>query len=268
VRRFAKPLKGVNLFRGFESLPLRHRSARDRVTGARSSVDRALGCGPKGRRFESSRARQHLSTKEAPAGASRRVWWVEWSQNGHKTTASSTSGDPRRGIGLHPWHRMRVQVERHGHGRVTKALLNHLRVDASRQREGRMRVPKIMQSDDRQREVTDEALEPAAHRIGEAVQAAPQLWISAEATSEEKDAARRAHAAAALANLPPQPEDIHRPRHPEPRKIPQARRMLAVETFWVGPHFVKAGMARDVDDEVVRLAPQYFKPAIEPDEAA
>ena len=26
VRRFAKPLKGVNLFRGFESLPLRHPS--------------------------------------------------------------------------------------------------------------------------------------------------------------------------------------------------------------------------------------------------
>ena len=71
VRRFAKPLKGVNLFRGFESLPLRHRSdsRTDRAAafdpGARSSVDRALGCGPKGRRFESSRARHSSLVRRA-----------------------------------------------------------------------------------------------------------------------------------------------------------------------------------------------------------
>src|SRR5664280_2254911 len=40
-----------NLHRGFESLPLRHLSC------ARSSVDRAPGCGPGGRGFESRRAR-------------------------------------------------------------------------------------------------------------------------------------------------------------------------------------------------------------------
>ena len=40
-----------NLHRGFESLPLRHPSC------ARSSVDRAPGCGPGGRGFESRRAR-------------------------------------------------------------------------------------------------------------------------------------------------------------------------------------------------------------------
>ena len=49
-----------NLHRGFESLPLRQTSPVNRHQCARSSVDRALGCGPKGRGFESRRARQLL----------------------------------------------------------------------------------------------------------------------------------------------------------------------------------------------------------------
>ena len=50
-----------NLHRGFESLPLRQTSpvSEDGIACARSSADRALGCGPKGRGFESRRARQH-----------------------------------------------------------------------------------------------------------------------------------------------------------------------------------------------------------------
>src|SRR5689334_7605934 len=55
-----------NRHRGFESLPLRqplpgpHRVARAGMAGARSSVDRASGCGPEGRGFESRRARHIL----------------------------------------------------------------------------------------------------------------------------------------------------------------------------------------------------------------
>ena len=46
------------------------RSARPRPTApcARSSVDRALGCGPKGREFESRRARQNHKARAKPHG--------------------------------------------------------------------------------------------------------------------------------------------------------------------------------------------------------
>ena len=44
--------------------------------------------------------------------------------------------------------------------------------------------------------------------------------------------------------------------------------MIAIETFWAGPHFVKKGAERDIDDPAVRRAPEYFRPALEPDEAA
>src|SRR6266566_10016912 len=58
VRRFAKPLSGVTCSEG--SNPSLSAKSRRSVACARSSVDRALGCGPKGRGFESRRARQHL----------------------------------------------------------------------------------------------------------------------------------------------------------------------------------------------------------------
>lgn len=44
--------------------------------------------------------------------------------------------------------------------------------------------------------------------------------------------------------------------------------MIATESFWSGPDFVKLGQAYDVDDPVRVRVPQYFKPALEPDEAA
>ena len=47
-----------NLHRGFESLPLRQ-VLRRTIACARSSADRASGCGPEGRGFESRRARHH-----------------------------------------------------------------------------------------------------------------------------------------------------------------------------------------------------------------
>src|SRR5437762_12503971 len=53
VRRFAKPLSGVTCSEG--SNPSLSASL---VSSARSSVDRASGCGPEGRGFESRRARQ------------------------------------------------------------------------------------------------------------------------------------------------------------------------------------------------------------------
>jgi hypothetical protein len=82
---------------------------------------------------------------------------------------------------------------------------------------------------------------------------------------EEKEAARKAHHAASQASLPPPERDT---RFDAPPRIPQRRRMIATEAFWSGPHFVRRGMARDMDDEVVKRAPEYFKPALEPDEAA
>ena len=62
VRRFAKPLSGVTCSEGSNpslSASIRRvRSGRRCRQGARSSVDRASGCGPEGRGFESRRARQ------------------------------------------------------------------------------------------------------------------------------------------------------------------------------------------------------------------
>lgn len=57
-------------------------------------------------------------------------------------------------------------------------------------------------------------------------------------------------------------------RFDAPPRIRQARRMVATETFWAGPHFVKKGAERDIDDSVVKRAPEMFRPALEPDEAA
>ena len=65
VQRFAKPPCGVTCIEGSNpSLS----ASRHSVAGARSSVDRALGCGPKGREFESRRARQHHKTSPEPHG--------------------------------------------------------------------------------------------------------------------------------------------------------------------------------------------------------
>ena len=44
--------------------------------------------------------------------------------------------------------------------------------------------------------------------------------------------------------------------------------MIATETFWSGPDFVKLGHAIGIEDAVVVRAPQYFKRALEPDEGA
>ena len=63
VRRFAKPLKGVSSSEGSNpSLSATDPSSESMriAAGARSSVDRASGCGPEGRRFESSRARHSI----------------------------------------------------------------------------------------------------------------------------------------------------------------------------------------------------------------
>ena len=87
VQRFAKPPSGVTCFEGSNpSLsasvlqPMARRSVASDVGGvggnkcARSSVDRALGCGPKGREFESRRARHHLPRPCPPShGAVRRL---------------------------------------------------------------------------------------------------------------------------------------------------------------------------------------------------
>lgn len=51
---------------------------------------------------------------------------------------------------------MAVQVERHGHGRVTEPLLYDLRMDAGSERESRVGVSKIMESDGRQPEPAEE----------------------------------------------------------------------------------------------------------------
>ena len=69
VRRFAKPLSGVTCSEGSNpSLSARHRGSA--VRGARSSVDRASGCGPEGREFESRRARQQPPIECLRDGAS------------------------------------------------------------------------------------------------------------------------------------------------------------------------------------------------------
>ena len=60
-----------NLHRGFESLPLRQPQM---AQCARSSADRALGCGPKGRGFESRRARQHPGTEPSSGPRARRTF--------------------------------------------------------------------------------------------------------------------------------------------------------------------------------------------------
>ena len=70
VQRFAKPPSGVTCFEGSNpSLS----ASRHSVACARSSVDRALGCGPKGREFESRRARHsHDDLQDMPNASSGR----------------------------------------------------------------------------------------------------------------------------------------------------------------------------------------------------
>ena len=65
VQRFAKPPCGVTCIEG--SNPSLSASPHS-IACARSSADRALGCGPKGRWFESSRARHHSRSKGPRAG--------------------------------------------------------------------------------------------------------------------------------------------------------------------------------------------------------
>ncbi len=76
MRRFAKPLSGVTCSEGSNpslsaSLLSEVRSRARRGPGledcARSSVDRASGCGPEGRGFESRRARHQVSSEFRPA---------------------------------------------------------------------------------------------------------------------------------------------------------------------------------------------------------
>ena len=93
------------------------------------------------------------------------------------------------------------------------------------------------------------------------------MWIPTT-TTEEKEAAGKARSADAKSQPVPHSDDLSAPfRVIEPRKIPQTRRMIATETFWSGPDYVKLGQAYDVDDAVVKRVPQYFRPAIEPDAA-
>ncbi len=62
-------------------------------------------------------------------------------------------GDPISRVRLHRGDRVTVEVQRHGDGGVPQPLLNDLRVDAGRQREGRVRVPQVMEPDARQPEL-------------------------------------------------------------------------------------------------------------------
>jgi hypothetical protein len=52
----------------------------------------------------------------------------------------------RRGVFLHPGQDVAVEVEGYAHSRMPKAFLRDLRVDAVREKMGRMRMPKVMKS--------------------------------------------------------------------------------------------------------------------------
>jgi hypothetical protein len=93
----------------------------------------------------------------------------------------------------------------------------------------------------------------------EAVVIAPRLWISADATDEEKSAARRAHYTAAVTDLPQTEPDPWATKIAEQRRIPFERRVMAVDAFWKGDTYVAKGPQRDVDDPIVRAAPQMFR---------
>jgi hypothetical protein len=107
----------------------------------------------------------------------------------------------------------------------------------------------------------------------EAVRQGPELWVAADVSTDEKLALRRARHAAALASVPPPAEAAPPYRIAEPRRIPFERRVLATDEFWLGSTLVRRGAQRDIDDPIVKAAPQMFRdldgrPVKLPDEAA
>ncbi len=90
----------------------------------------------------------------------------------------------------------------------------------------------------------------------EAVQAAPSLWIPITAPTDAKLAARKAKQDAA--NVVSEPDWRH---IVEPRIIPLERVCFASENFeWRGLSH-RIGDRHDLDDEVVKAAPQWFRMA-------
>ena len=95
-----------------------------------------------------------------------------------------------------------------------------------------------------------------------AVTLVPSLWVRTDATSVEKEAARKAHNARRMTeNMPPQqPPGPYEPRIAEPKPLPAyERRAIAIDTFSKGDVFVRKGAAHDIGDRIVRLAPQMFR---------
>jgi len=92
-----------------------------------------------------------------------------------------------------------------------------------------------------------------------AVSAAPWLWLRNDTPTEAKRAVYRAHVTARLADVPPPPEDPTVTRIVSPRYIPYGRRAIAVDGFSKGDVFVRRGSAHDVDDAIVRAAPEMFR---------
>ena len=113
VQRFAKPPCGVTCIEGSNPSLSATRSG---IACARSSVDRALGCGPKGREFESRRARQSpFGSAEIDARHPRR----------RSTAVRSAVLDSQ------PWSRTCWPVRRMGnHGRDRPAPACHPRCNA------------------------------------------------------------------------------------------------------------------------------------------
>jgi len=93
-----------------------------------------------------------------------------------------------------------------------------------------------------------------------AILALPSLWIRVDASTEAKTAVARAHIVSRLADIPPPPEDHpSEPKIVEPRRIPFERRVIATDTFSKGMEFVRKGAAHDVDDAIVKAAPEMFR---------
>ncbi len=92
-----------------------------------------------------------------------------------------------------------------------------------------------------------------------AVSAVPSLWIRTTTSTEEKERTRRAYITARLADVPPPPPDPWATRIVTPRYVPFERRAIATDTFWKGATFVRRGATHDIDDEIVRAAPEQFR---------
>ena len=92
-----------------------------------------------------------------------------------------------------------------------------------------------------------------------AILALPSLWIRVDASTEDKQMVYRAHVSARLADVPPPPEDPSVTRIVSPRYIPLTRRVIALDTFSKGMEFVRRGTAHDLDDAIVKAAPEMFR---------